>query len=87
MIIWKQNNEPKGGIWTNKFLNQKVNLDNFEKGQGATYAVVTRVVTTAQLGKEERQLQVVARVKLLKNPAMCHPYCNGKNDDDEGGDG
>ena len=34
----------KGGIWTNKFLNQKVNLDDFEKGQGATYAVVTTVV-------------------------------------------
>ena len=48
---------------------------------GSTNAVNTTVVTTAWLGREERQLWVVAREKSLLNPTMCHLYWNG----DEGG--
>ena len=44
------------------FLKPKNEFGNFEKGQGSTYAAVTTVVTTAQLGREGRQLWVVAQV-------------------------
>ena len=43
-------------------LKLKNEFGNFEKGQGATYTVITTVVTTAQLGREGRQLWVVAQV-------------------------
>ena len=41
---------------------------------GSTYAVITTVVTAAWLGREERQLWMVAREKSLLNLAMCHLY-------------
>ena len=44
-----------------------------KRDNGSTYAVITTVVTTAQLGREGRQLQVVARVKLLKEPCYVPP--------------
>ena len=34
-------------------LQKKPNLDNFKKGKGTTYAVVTMVVTAAQLEGRE----------------------------------
>ena len=39
---------------------------------GSTYTVITMVVMAAWLGREERQLQVVAREKSLLNPTICH---------------
>ena len=51
-----------------------MNLDNFDKGYRSTYAVITMVVTTAQFGREERQLQVVAREKSLTEPPLCATF-------------
>ena len=45
---------------------------------GSTYAVVTMVVMAARLGREERQLWVVAREKSLLNPTMYCLYWNGE---------
>ena len=50
-----------------------MNLDDFERDNRSTYAVITTVVTTAWLGREERQLQVVARMKSLKEPCYVQP--------------
>ena len=49
-----------------------------KRDTGSTYAVITTVVVAAWLGREERQLQVVAREKSSLNPNMCHLYWNGE---------
>ena len=53
MIIWKQNIDPKGGIWTNMICKTENdgNLEIWKKDQGSTYVVATTGVTT-QLGGE-----------------------------------
>ena len=40
-----------------------MNLEILKKDQGSTYAVITMNVMAVQLGREERQLWVVAREK------------------------
>ena len=49
-----------------------------KRDKGSTYAVVTRDVTTAWLGREVRQLWVVTWVLSLKNLTMCCLYWNRK---------
>ena len=60
VIIWKQNIDLKGGIWTNMICKTKYdgNLEIWKKDQGSTYVVITIGVMTAWLGGG-RQLQVV----------------------------
>ena len=45
------------------FKNENDEFGNFEKDQGFTYVAVTTDVMTTWLGREERQLWVVAREK------------------------
>ena len=53
-----------------------------KRDTGSTYAVVTTVFTTAWLGREERQLWVVARVKSLTEPCYVPPVLEQENDED-----
>ena len=52
MIIWKQNINPKWGIWTNMIckLKNDGNLEIWKKDQGSTCVVTTTGVMTTQLG-------------------------------------
>ena len=54
-----------------------------KRDNGSTYAVITMVVTTAQLGREERQLWVVAREKSLKESCYVPPILEQKMKMDE----
>ena len=54
---------------------------NLKKDQGSTYAVTTRVVMTAQLGRGQRQLWVVAKVMSFKRTPLC-ATCTGMGNDE-----
>ena len=50
-----------------------MNLETLKRDQGSTYVASTTVVMTTQLGREERQLQVVTGGEVMKEPCYVLP--------------